>query len=219
MADHKDNKETAPKKENEVIDGVLELAWNMLDSAEFIAPKVRQETLALANQVRGSIETLQDMKPKSTEVDYRKARLTDYTKPGEHTGVWLKASYPNGDSLEINIYGGLRDPKDQKEYQDTTNRYGSNQGHHDRTEDLASSSTQINIQYKKGSDTLSELWIVDQPGQRPSIALTSLRKMRSPGNHDTSKETVVFRQSNPPYYEQFHDLAMDIKNKSTSLLI
>ncbi len=218
------NSEIKSQPESEIIGEIFELAEGMLDSAEYSysKPKEHAQTIALANQVLAGIQKVHDNPPLSVKIEPRKARVEDYQLPGEHAGVWIIAMYPNNESIEINIHGGLRDPKSQVEYQDTTGRFGRGDSHEGRTGKLANKPKQINIQHKVANEMISEIWIVDSPaaGDKSSVAITSLSKKQSAGIYSnlSSGENIIFRADNQPYYKNFHSEINDISNKSINIL-
>jgi hypothetical protein len=200
MADKLSNHESKNKKEVQIVDAVLQLGLDILDSAEFAEPKVEPKTIGLANQMFKKIDEISTQIPNRITIQTREVRPSDYIKPGEHPGIWLKAEYPNNITLEINIHGGIRDARGQSEYNDSTNRFSKDESHEERTIGLANKSTQVNIQFKTGGVQTDEAWFVDTPGQKASVAITSIKC-----NSTNSDQSVIFREETQPvYHKNFH---------------
>lgn len=205
------SQESMPKR-------IIKLGIEVLDSVEFAAADIKANRLA--DKIKAELEALESSTPTNLRVGSRKLRAFDTVRRGEHPGVRITADFPDQDlTLDVNIYGGIRDPKSLSDLQETTHRVSLGESHETRTLGLGDKLTQINVQLKKAGLIVSEFWIKDTPGNRPAVAISTLRT--------TSDEEITgFTGIDKPivfpigsvYYRQFHENIRGIVSDLIKLL-
>jgi hypothetical protein len=181
------------EKTNNILENVLGLSLDVLDSVDFSQPPPEGDTSRISELIINDLSSIEGKSPKNIQLKRRAVRPNDYIKQGEHPGIWLVAQYSTGETLNINIYGGIRDIRGQAEYQDSTFRFAKDSIHEDRTIGLGDKSTQINIQFFDGKNTSSELWINDSPGNKAAVVINSLRRKTGDKGYINSNSPVIFR--------------------------